>query len=281
MNTFEQQLSKARQLFEQEQLSEASTAYLHALQQNPPRAQKAIIWSELSWVFYKMQAYDRAIEAAENTLEMDPDYEAKEDVLRILGFSYIASGRSEQAISYLQQSLSVDRSSAKQQMVLFELLKIRFKQQEYARAEELIAEVEPYLYQHDRDYWLSLLFYKGFVYYYQERPDEAEQVFEDLLENAKDDRRKAAGMYGLAYIRFAKGDYLKTINLCEAVIAADPGFFDKETIGFLTAASFRHLGRDDVFEQYYRQLIKTYPEGRYRNELDALHQGQKKGQSAN
>ncbi len=279
MNTFEQHLLKARQLFEQEQLSEASTAYLHALQSNPPRAQKAIIWSELSWVFYKMQAFDRAIEAAENTLEMDPEYEAKEDVLRILGFSHIASGRSERAISYLQQSLSIDRSSAKQQMVLFELLKIRFKQQEYARAEELIAEVEPYLYQNEREYWISLLFYKGFVYYYQNRLDEAEQVFEDLLENAKDERRKAAGMYGLAYIRFAREDYLKTINLCEAVMAADTDFFDKETIGFLTAASFRHLGRDDVFEQYYKQLIKTYPRGRYRAELDALHKEQPKDAS--
>jgi len=274
MSEFEQQLSKARRLFEEENFEEASTAYLHTIQQNPPSAQRAIIWSELSWVFFKMQSYERAIEAAENTLEMDPDYRAKEDVLRILGFSYIALGKPEQAISFLQQSLSIDRSSAKQQMVLFELLKIRFQQQEYARSEELIAEVEPYFYQHDQEYWLSLLFYKGFVYYYQNRLDEAERVFEDLLENAGQEKRKATAMFGLAFVRFGRKDYLKTINLCEALTTADPEFFDMETVGFLTASSFVHLGRIDVFEKYYQQLIKAYPNGRYRAELDALHEGE-------
>ena len=62
----------------------------------------------------------------------------------------------------------------------------------------------------------------------------------------------------------------KTINLCEATAKLDENFFDKETLGFLTAVSFHRLGRNDVFEKYYQQMIKTYPQGRYRKELDDI-----------
>ena len=43
-----------------------------------------------------------------------------------------------------------------------------------------------------------------------------------------------------------------------------------ETVGFLTAASFYYLGRKDVFEKYYKQLKKNFPNGRYAAELTLL-----------
>ena len=43
-----------------------------------------------------------------------------------------------------------------------------------------------------------------------------------------------------------------------------------ETVGFLTAASFYYLGRKDVFEKYYMQLKKNFPNGRYAAELTLL-----------
>ena len=47
-----------------------------------------------------------------------------------------------------------------------------------------------------------------------------------------------------------------------------------ESVGFLTAASFKLLGRDDIFEKYYVELKKNYPQGRYAKELDRIrHDG--------
>ena len=87
----------------------------------------------------------------------------------------------------------------------------------------------------------------------------------------KDEKRKASALFGLAFITFSAKEYLKTINLCEAITSSDSQFFDMETLGFLSAASFFYLGRKDIFQDYYKQLIKQYPGGRYRQELDNLH----------
>jgi hypothetical protein len=41
-------------------------------------------------------------------------------------------------------------------------------------------------------------------------------------------------------------------------------------VGFLTAASYYYLGRIDIFREYYTQLMKTFPQGRYIAELKAM-----------
>jgi tetratricopeptide (TPR) repeat protein len=110
----------------------------------------------------------------------------------------------------------------------------------------------------------------GFIRYYQGDLQEAENIFEEMLENAPDKARQAMALFGLAFIAFERKDYLKTINLCESVARLDENFYDKETLGFLTAASFHYLGRNDVFEKYYQQMVKSYPNGRYRRELEEI-----------
>ena len=169
--------------------------------------------------------------------------------------------------------MEIDHSSEKQQIAQYELLKLYFKSQNNDKAAELIKEIEPYFYQNDQEYWLSILFYKGFIYYYQGDSKKSETVFEELLENAKDEKRKATALFGLAFITFSAKEYLKTINLCEAISNSDPQFFDMETLGFLSAASFFQLGRKDIFQDYYKQLTKNFPNGRYRQELEEMFSG--------
>lgn len=273
MDTFDETIQQARGLFEEGKYSAASEVYLSALKTNPAQRQKALIWAELSWLFYHQKQFDRCVEACENTLELDADYDAKEDLFRLAGFSCSALDRADEAVGFLEKSLEIDSASPKQQMAVFELLKIHFRRQNYEESEKWINEVESYFYQNEKEYWLTLLFFKGFVKYYRNEVDESERIFEELLENAQDDPRRATGLFGLAFINFHRKNYLNTINLCETVAKHDPSFFDMESVGFLTAASFKYLGRDDIFEKYYTELKKNYPGGRYSEELAKIRKG--------
>ena len=263
-------LETARKYLRNENYKEARQAYLEALKSAESDQEKAVIWAELSWTFYHLKSYQSCIEAAENALKLDPDYPSKEDLYRIIGFAYISLGQIDKAIENLEASLKIDRSSPKQQFAIYELGKLYFKKQEYAKADALFKEVEIQFYQNHKDYYLSVLYMKGFINYYAGKLDEAEKLFEELLEQAPDEERRSSALFGLAFVAFARKEYLKTINLCEAIAKHNEHFYDTETLGFLTAASFHHLGRNDVFEKYYQQLVKRYPNGRYREELEHI-----------
>ena len=263
-------LELARKYLSNQNYQKARETYLQALKEATDDQTRAFIWAELSWTFYHLQSFQSCIEAAENCLDLNADYGAKEDLYRLIGFSYLSLGEDQKAIENLEQSLRIDRNSAKQQYAIFNLAKLYFKYQKYEQAQQLLNEIEAYFYQNNKDYWLSVLYMKGFVQYYQNHLDEAEKIFEELLENASNNQQKASAMFGLAFVAFDRKDYLKTINLCEATAKLDENFYDKETLGFLTAASFHYLGRNDVFEKYYQQMIRSFPEGRYRKELDDI-----------
>ena len=270
MSDLEIHIAEARKHLEEENYIQASISYLKSLESTDDLNDKAVIWAELSWAYYRLNEFERTIEAAENTLKLNPDYDAREDVFRIQGFAYIGLNKDEQAIESLNKSIEIDRNSAKQQITLYELAKIYFKLEDYDAAYPIFEEIESYFFQNQQDYWLSTLFYKGFVQYHRANYSESEAIFEELLENSKDGIRKATALFGLAFVTFSRKDYLKTINLCETLVKNDENFFDMETVGFLTAASFYYLGRKDVFDKYYRQLKKKFPNGRYAAELALL-----------
>ncbi len=270
MKDYEKVLSQARKNLESKNYKRAADNYKQVLELTEDNKNKAVICSELSWALYELKKYDEALEAAENILKLDTDYNAKEDVFRLMGFCFLAKNNETEAAQYLQKSVEIDHSSEKQQIAQYELMKLYFKNQNNDKAAELIKDIEPYFYQNDQEYWLSILFYKGFIYYYQGDSKKSEAVFEELLENAKDEERKATALFGLAFITFSAKEYLKTINLCEAITNSDPQFFDMETLGFLSAASFFNLGRKDIFQDYYKQLTERFPNGRYWQELEEM-----------
>lgn len=263
-------LSLARNFLEKSKFAEAIQEYMQALKNISDDRKKALVWAEISWAYYGMQKFDRCIEASENVLHYDSTYSAIEDIFRLLGFSYLGLGKAQLAEQYLQKTLELDRTSEKQQIAIYELAKFYFKNQKYQQAEPLFQEIDSYFYQNKQEYWLSILFYRGFISYYSRRFDESEKLFESLLENSGDAQRKATALYGLAFLAYAQNNYLQTINLCESITQHDPKFFDLETVGFLVAASFHFLRRDDVFQKYYEQLVLKYPKGRYKQELDNL-----------
>ncbi|HED11909.1 MAG TPA: tetratricopeptide repeat protein [Caldithrix abyssi] len=277
MNEFIEITEKARKAYDEGNFSAASKLYLQALSQSPSNKDTAHIWAELTWTFYRMGNYRQTVEAAESTLEFDPTYGAREDLYRIMGYSHMMLHDLDEAEKYLVRSLEIDNASEKQKLIHYELAKLHFRKQDYAATLEALARVEEILKDKNPDYWLSALFIKGFSYYYTKKLDEAREVFRHLVDIARDDVVKANGHYGLAYIAFDKKDYLAVINLCEQITREHPAFHDKEALGFLMAASFYHLGRHDVFEQYYHQMVKNFPESPYREQLDKLKATIEKG----
>ena len=270
MSEFLEVTEKARKAYDAGDFTAASKLYLQALSKSPNNKETAHIWAELCWTFYRMGSYQQTVEAAESTLKYDPQYAAREDLYRIMGYSYAMLGDLEKAETFLLRSLEIDNASEKQKPIFYELAKIHFRKQDYGAVLDYIDRVEEPFKDKNPDYWLSALFIKGFALYYTKKLDEAAAVFRDLIGQSGDARIKANGHYGLAYIAFDKKDYLAVINLCEQITRENPDFHDRAALGFLMAASFYHLGRYDVFEQYFHQMMKNFPDNPYKEELRKL-----------
>ncbi|HID38007.1 MAG TPA: tetratricopeptide repeat protein [Calditrichaeota bacterium] len=270
MKNIKMLMKKAQDFYVQKEYDKAAKAFLEVLKKVKKDKERAIIWAELSWTFYRLKDYRRVLDAITNVFHFDEDYDNKADLFRLKGYALLALNELDEAENALHVSLTMDRDSPKQQTIFYELGKLYFRKQEYKQALQAFNEVESYFLQNHKEFWLSILFYKGMVHYYTGNIEDSEATFEELLENANDNQRKAAALFGLAFITFDRKDYLKTINLCESITSLDSSFFDLETVGFLSAASFHYLGRDDVFEKYYYELIKNYPRGRYSGDLHAI-----------
>ena len=230
----------------------------------------AMIWAELSWVHYYLHNFQAAVEAAAQVLECNPDYLAREDLSRLLGYSYLGLKNNTLAEKYLQQSLEYDSNSDKQQYVKYELGKMLFIQGNYDLAYPYFIDLVPRFKETGFEYYLSVLFYLGFIHYYLKNYNKARENFEQILAQQCSGERQSSAYYGLAFLEFNDRNYLNVISLCEKIINLDRNFFDKETVGFLTAASYYHLGRNDIFLEYYKQMVKSYPQGRYREELNKM-----------
>jgi len=265
-------LKKARNHLEQKQYKNARLMYFQAFNQISDPRLRAIIWAELSWVYYYEGDHTKAIEASENVLLHDENYRAKDDLYRLQGYAYLAQNDSTLAERFLTQSLSENSTADKQQYVKYELAKLHFYRGNYDLAHPLLEEILDFFGQKDPVYQMSVLFFLGFVYYYLESYAHARRSFEQILSENPPAARKASGFFGLAFVEFHDKNYLNVISLCEKIMDLEPDFFDRESVAFLTAASYYYLGRIDIFNEYYEQLLKAFPKGRYVNELKVMRQ---------
>jgi tetratricopeptide (TPR) repeat protein len=269
-NIYTSSLEKARAHLGKKEYKNARMMYFQAYNHTESNKDRAIIWAELSWVYYYEADYEKAVEAAENVSTYDPEYQAMDDINRLLGFAYIALRNDALAERYLTYSLELNSSDDKQQYVKFELGKIYFTRGGYDLAYPYFNDIQEFFSKKDKNYFLSILFYMGFINYYLENPEKSREYFEQILAENPSNQRKAGAFFGLAFVEFKVKNYLNVISLCEKIMELDENFFDRESVGFLTAASYFYLGRKDIFLEYYQEMIKTYPQGRYRQELEVL-----------
>ena len=263
-------IETARELFEKGEYGKAETLYMQVKKKADLPEDRAVIWAELSWLYYHRKMYEKCIEAADNVMLNNENYKAKEKLYRVQGYAYLGLKKSSMAIQYLELSLDHNAELPEQQIVKFEIGKLYFKRNEYDKALPLLEEIENYFKIENEEYYLSILFFLGFSYYYLENLTRARSYFDTIIKANPSQQRYVSALYGMAYVEYQNKNFLEVIALCEKIVSMDENFFDKETVGFLTAASYLHLGREDIFNVYFDQMQKTYPSGRYINELREL-----------
>ena len=267
---FQDSLVKAREHFEKKQYKNARLIYFQAMNQIENQFDRAIIWAELSWVYFYEKDYEKAVEAAENVLINDSDYKALDDLYRVQGYSYLSLGNAILAERFLQLSLENNSIDEKQQYVKYELGKLYFIKGNYDLAHPHFNEIREFFETSNEEYRHSIWFYLGFIYYYLNNFEKSYGLFLEILSDNPSPKRQASAKFGLSFLQFQRKNYLNVITLCEEIISLDENFFDKESVGFLTAASYCYLGRKDIFNEYLKKMKETYPNGRYEKELDTL-----------
>lgn len=270
MSQFQQLFDAARGQMMINDFPTAEKLYQDCILSASGNDEQALAWTELSWCYFQQKKYEETIRACERALVLNPAYESREKIYRVHGFACAGLGLDEQAEEMLRKSLEIDQHSDEQKFVVYELGKVLFRQQKYAQALQELTVAETYFADKNPEYWFSVLFYLGFIYYYQGKDDLSKSTFNQLLTNTTDLKRKATGLFGLAFLSFRHQDYLNTINLCEQILEYDDYFFDRETIGYLSGASFYYLGRYDIANKYIDRLLETFPAGRYQQELEQL-----------
>jgi len=270
-------LESARKHFERKSFKNARLMYFQAMNFTEEAENKAIIWAEVSWVYFYEKSFEEAIEAAENVLLQDPAYKARDDIYRVQGYAYIALGNPAMAERLLQLSLDENNSDDKQQYVKYELGKLYFTQGNYDLAHPYFNEILHYFQEKTPEYTWSILFYLGFIAYYLKNEKKSRECFKRILADNPPAQRQASAKFGLAFLEFQQKNYLNVITLCEEILSMDKNFFDKESVGFLTAASYYYLGRHDIFDAYCNKMKESFPEGRYNADLDRLKSGSHPG----
>ena len=251
--------------------------YFQALNFAEEAENKAIVWAEVSWVYFYERSFEEAIEAAENVLLHDPSYKARDDIYRVQGYAYLALGNQILAERLLQLSLDENNTDDKQQYVKYELGKLYFAQGNYDLAYPFFKDNLLYFQEKTPEYTWSILFYLGFIAYYLKNEKQSREFFMRILADNPPALRQASAKFGLAFLEFKQKNYLNVIALCEEILGLDNDFFDKESVGFLTAASYFYLGRRDIFDAYYSKMKEAYPNGRYNPDLEKLHADSQSG----
>jgi tetratricopeptide (TPR) repeat protein len=264
-------LKSARTHFEKKEYKNAFLMYFQALNHTNASDNIAIVWAEVSWVYYYQREYQKAVESAENVLMHNPEYKALDDLYRVQGYAYLGLDNLPLSERYLQLSLENNSSDAKQQYVKFELGKLYFRRGSYDLAHPYFEEILDFFRREKSDYAKSIYFYLGFINYYLGNENKSREYFEAIISEEPSQRQLTSAKFGIAFLEYQKKNYLNVIALCEQILIADNNFFDKESLGFLTAASYYHLGRKDIFGEYYVKMKDSYPRGRYYHELEKMN----------
>jgi len=263
-------IQEARCHFENNDFKKSELLYLNLLKSTIAPYNQAVVYAELSWLYYRTKQYTKAIEAAENVLISDEDYSNKESLFRVQGYAYLGLNKIQMAEEYLIQSLDYNSNLPEQQYVKYELGKLYFKNGDYNLALPYMEEIETFFQKTNQEYYFSILFFIGFCYYYLENLEKAKICFEEIIESNPQNQRYTSALFGKAYIEFHNKNYLEVITLCEKIVSLSEDFYDKESLGFLTAASYYYLGRADIYNVYYEKMLQKYPNGRYAEELNKL-----------
>lgn len=223
-----------------------------------------IIQIELGWSYYNFKDYKNCIVYLKKALQSNSlNTRQKFDCLKLIGFSLASSGNKKEAISFLDKSLKHNTPEEEKRYVHFKLGEIHFIEGAIKKAKQHLEKIINYFSWNEADYYQALMYYLGFITFYEKQYEKANNYFSEIIRNAPTKKSKATGYFGLAHILHETKDIKELKNTCEKIIEIDKNFYDQETIGYFMCKAFMELEHYDKFISFYNELRRKYPKGRY------------------
>lgn len=274
-----EKLDLARKAYEAGNFDEAIRLYreLEDLLKDDPE-NLVVIHIELGWCFYQNKQYESAIEMFTGALKSDQLNNMQQfDLNRLLGFSYEMLRQHAKAAHFLEKALEIEIPEKDKRFTYFELGKVLFSDGHPIEAEFYLTKAEELFDEGEQDYLVALKYYLGFVDFFQKRFEPARNHFDFIVQNARDNKSKAGGYFGLAHLHYQNKDYQALIDICEKILVLDEDFYDKESLGYFLASAYAELGRKEELEAVLLEMERQYPNGRFSTQYPRLREALKSG----
>jgi len=260
-------LEEARQHYLSRNYPEAikKYAWLEKQLKDDP-ANLPVIWIEKGWSHYHQKNFQECItylKKAKNHKLLNQ--QQKFDCLRLIGFSYASLKNSKLAIKYLEETLGFEVGDDDKKYIYFELGKIFYIEGDLPQAKSCLEKASKIFTVGEQKYHLSINYYLGFIYFYGKDYEKAKSYFNEIIRKAQDDKSRATGYFGIAHIFHDERQFFALIEVCKKIQKLDNKFYDKETLVFFLCQAYLHLKKFDQLRLFLGELIRIYPEGRYRS----------------
>lgn len=225
-----------------------------------------IIQIELGWSYYNSKDFKNCISYLKKALKSNSlNTRQKFDCLRLIGFSMASSGNKKEAIEYLNKALEHNIPDEEKKYVYFKIGELYFIDGAIKKSKHYFQKIRNYFSWKENAYYRTLIYYSGFIAFYEKHFEEATQYFTEIVNKASDKETKASGYFGLAHILHEKKNFTELVQTCKKILEHDKNFYDQETLGYFFCISFMELKQYTKFTSFYNELHKKYPNGRYRN----------------
>jgi len=270
-------LEKAQKLFLEKKYQQSLEEYswVEKQFQDDPET-LSMIRLEMGWTHYAAGNYKQAVRYLKEGIKSS---ELKEhpkeyfDSLQMLSFSCEATGDTTNAVDYFKKALQLSVDEKLKKPLFFEVGKILFVQQNYSEAKSYLEKViELPESPAEKMYRETAIYYLGFIALFEKDYRTAIRFFNRYIEEASGKKERAPGYFGLAHVYRARKEYPALIDVCKKIIHLDTDFFDKETLGYFICLGYMELQMWDELDTFLPELMRNYPEGRYKNTYPIFEQ---------
>jgi tetratricopeptide (TPR) repeat protein len=271
-NNFVEYLQKARTHFAEKNFEQAAILFHHLIDAAPNYGfPVAELWVELSWSYFHMQRYESVVVCLSQLEKNNLEYAVMEDVHYLLGVSHMHLGRTRLSMTAFQSGLNlIDASHPKYPLFYFQLGQLAFTRGEYSIAEKHLNTARDFIDETDTNALESVHYLLGFALYYLKKYDEAEMLFDDLINLTEKPENRALGFYGKSFVCYQNENYEPLVELITNVYDNAPEFADKETMAFFLCLGYKAKNDAVNFNLFFEKLLADYPEGRYADEYEKL-----------
>ena len=223
-----------------------------------------IIQIELGWSYYNFKDFKNCIIYLKKALQSNSlNTQQIFDCLKLIGFSLAVSGEKKEAITFLEKAIEQEIPEEEKKYVNFKLGEIHFIEGAIKKAKQQLEPIHKYFSWKEPEYYQTLLYYLGFIAFYEKQFERATHYFSEIIQNTPIPKNKASGYFGLAHLSHEKKNFVELKRSCEKILELDKDFYDQETIGYFLCKSLMELKQYKQFLSIYFELHRKYPNGRY------------------